>query len=269
MIDDGSVPMFKEQGCWVTCHEGMRDMEKAPAKTDVQGHDYLGKDMKKSDIRKYLPASRTDANASWDKVKTAEEIAALKAEGLFTDLMQWRVARSNPVGMADDGYVLQYRNFDGGKKMFSWNMDRKAMIPKFMFDPAKTGYIALSEADLADQTKQVAIIKESNAVAYDPQAGFKAGDILPGRLLTAQTEGSAGDNDYAKGTWDDGTYTVIFRRKLDTGHPADDKILSIGETYTIGLAVHDDNVTTRFHHVSFPLTLGIGVDADITAAAVK
>jgi hypothetical protein len=29
------------------------------------------------------------------------------------------------------------------------------------------------------------------------------------------------------------------------------------------------NVTTRFHHVSFPLTLGIGADADIKAMTLK
>jgi hypothetical protein len=269
MIDDGSVPMFAEQGCWLTCHSSMRDMPAAPKKDDVKEHAYLGKEMKKSDIRKYLPSSRVDEAASWDMTKSVDEIAALKATGSFTDLMQWRVARSNPVGMADDGYVLQYRNFDSGKKMFSWNLDRKTMTPKFMFDPAKTGYVALREADLTDQSKAVAIIKDDNGKAYDPNAGFKEGDILPGRLLTANTEGSAGDNDYAKGTWDNGVYTLVFRRKLDTGHSEDDKILKVGGVYTIGLAVHDDNVTTRFHHVSFPLTLGIGVDADIKAELLR
>ncbi len=265
MIDDGSVPMFAEQGCWLTCHDSMRDMPAAPTKTEVKAHPYLGVEMKKSDIRKYLPASRVDDAASWDKTKSADEIAALKAAGGFADLMQWRVARSNPVGMADDGYVLQYRNFDSGKKMFSWNLDRKTMTPKFMFDSAKTGSVALREADFTDQSKMVAVIKEDNSKPYDPDAGFKEGDILPGRILTANTEGSAGDNDYSKGTWDNGVYTLVFRRKLDTGHPEDDKILKVGGVYTIGLAIHDDNVTTRFHHVSFPLTLGIGVDADIRA----
>jgi hypothetical protein len=265
MIDDGSVPMFAEQGCWLTCHDSMRDMPAAPTKAEVKAHPYLGGEMKKSDIRKYLPASRADDAASWDKTKSADEIAALKAAGGFADLMQWRVARSNPVGMADDGYVLQYRNFDSGKKMFSWNLDKKTMTPKFMFDSAKTGSVALSEADLTDQSKMVAVIKEDNSKPYDPDAGFKEGDILPGRILTANTEGSAGDNDYSKGTWDNGVYTLVFRRKLDTGHPEDDKILKVGGVYTIGLAIHDDNVTTRFHHVSFPLTLGIGVDADIRA----
>lgn len=265
MIDDGSVPMFAEQGCWLTCHDSMRDMPAAPTKTEVKAHPYLGVEMKKSDIRKYLPASRVDDAASWDKIKSAEKIAALKAAGGFADLMQWRVARSNPIEMADDGYVLQYRNFDSGKKMFSWNLDKKTMTPKFMFDSAKTGSVALREADFTDPSKMVAIIKEDNSKPYDPDAGFKEGDILPGRLLTAKTEGSAGDNDYAKGTWDNGVYTLVFRRKLDTGHPEDDKILKVGGVYTIGLAIHDDNVTTRFHHVSFPLTLGIGVDADIRA----
>ena len=49
---------------------------------------------------------------------------------------------------------------------------------------------------------------------------------------------------------------------------ADDKVLKVGGRYTVGLAVHDDNVTTRFHHVSFPLSLGVGVDADIRAATL-
>lgn len=265
MIDDGSVPMFAEQGCWLTCHDSMRDMPGAPSKAEVKKHGYLGGKMKKSDIRKYLPASRLDQGASWEKTRTPDEIAKLKAGNQFADLMQWRVARSNPVGMADDGYVLQYRNFDSGKKMFSWNLDRKTMVPKYMFDSAKTGYIALREGDLVNPAKAVAIIQESNSKTYNANAGFKKGDILPGRLLTAQTKGSAGDNDYAKGNWNNGVYSLVFRRKLDTGNPQDDKILKVGGVYTIGLAVHDDNVTTRFHHVSFPLTLGIGVDADIKA----
>jgi hypothetical protein len=82
-------------------------------------------------------------------------------------------------------------------------------------------------------------------------------------------QGSAADNNQVVGVWQDGVWTVEFTRKLDTGHPEDDKILKEGGVYTIGLAVHDDNVTTRFHHVGFPLGLGIGVKADITAVAVK
>jgi len=269
MIDDGKVPLFAQQGCWLTCHDSMRHMPERPDADEVAEHPYLGKLLKKKDVRKFLPASRSDDEKTWDAVKTPEEIKSLKAAGQFLDLMQWRAARSNPVGMADDGYVLEYRLFDAGKKMFSWNVDKKTMTPKYMFDAKKVGFKALREEDFTDPAKPTAIIREINAVPYDPNAGFKEGDILPGRLLTTKTSGSAGDNDYARGTWKKGRYTVVFRRKLNTGHPGDDKILKVGGVYTIGLAVHDDNVTTRFHHVSFPLTLGIGVDADIKAVTLE
>jgi hypothetical protein len=35
--------------------------------------------------------------------------------------------------------------------------------------------------------------------------------------------------------------------------------------YSVGFAVHDDNITTRGHFVSFVTTLGLGKDADIKA----
>ena len=265
MMDDGSVPLFAKQGCWLTCHSGMRDTPNVASKEQVTAHPLLGKKLKKKDVRKYIPVSRTDEEASWDKTKSAEEIAQLKASGQFLDLMQWRAARSNPVGMADDGYVLEYRLFDKGKKMFSWNVDKKTMTPKFMFDEAKVGMKSLTVADVGDTSKPYAVIKGVNAVLYDPNAGWKAGDVLPGRLLTTQVEGSAGDNKSVKGEWEDGTWTVVWTRPLNTGHPQDDKILKEGGVYTVGFAVHDDNVTTRYHHVGLPLSLGIGVKADIEA----
>lgn len=270
IIDDGSVPNFKEQGCWLTCHTGMRDMPDEATKEQVEGHPLLGKEgLKQSDVRKFLPLSQTDEDASWDKMKSAEEIAELKAMGKFLDLMQWRAARSNAVGMADDGYVLQYRLSDDGKNMFSWNVDRKSMTPTYMFDADKVGSKSLTVADIDDQSKPHAIIKEQNAVPYDPNAGWKEGDVLPGRLLTTEAEGSAGDNNNIKGAWKDGVWTVEFTRKLDTGHPGDDKIMKEGGVYTVGFAVHDDNVTTRFHHVGFPASLGIGTEADIQAVKVQ
>ena len=72
-------------------------------------------------------------------VNFAAQKACRDGEGAFLDLMQWRVNRSGPVGMADDGYVLEYRNFDEGKNPFAWNIDRKIMTPLNMFDAAKVG----------------------------------------------------------------------------------------------------------------------------------
>jgi hypothetical protein len=269
MIDDGSVPNFAQQGCWLTCHTSMRDMPEAPSSDAVKAHPFFGEKLGESDIRKYLPGSRTGDSLAWDAPKSEEEIAELKEQGQFLELMQWRAHRSNPVNMADDGYVLEYRLFDEGKNPFSWNVDRKTMIPKFMFDEAKVGMKAITVDDIGDVSKPYAMIREENAAPYDPEAGWQEGDVLPGRLLSREdAKDSAADNDDVRGTWENSVWTVTWTRPLDTGN-ADDKALSEGNVYNIGLAVHDDNVTTRFHFVSFPFTLGIGTDADVKAEPVK
>ncbi len=265
MIDDGGVPMFAEQGCWLTCHNGMRDMPDVAKANDVKNHSLLGKILHKKDVRKYLPESRTDSDASWDKTKSPEEIAKIKAAGGFLDLMQWRAHRSNPVGMADDGYVLEYRLSDSGKGVFSKNWDKKLHQPKYMFDKSKVGFRVHRAETLRDISKAPSLIAEGNAVAFDPKAEWKEGDLIPEYYVTRTgASGSAADNQDVRGVWKDGMWTVEWVRKMNTGHD-DDKVLKPGGVVTVGFAVHDDNITTRGHNVSFPMTLGFGVKADIMA----
>ena len=242
MLDDGKVPGFARQGCWLTCHDGSRDMQRTASRTDAQAA------IKRDDVRKYLPASRADPS-DWRSVKSAAELAAIKAAGGFADLMQWRAHRSNPVNAADDGYVLEFRNFDSGRNHFASNFDGKAKQPRFMFDPAKKGEF---------------LVKGVNAVPFDAAAGWKAGDFLPAYYLQpADAAGSAADNK-ASGTWQAGEWTVLIVRPLGLAND-DDKALREGGVYSVGFAVHDDNITTRGHHVSFVRTLGIGAAADIRA----
>jgi len=269
MLDDDKVPGFKNQGCWLTCHDGMRDMPKFAEVKAVSEHPLLGKALKKKDVRKYLPETRTDDMASWDKTKSAEEIAKLKAAGHFVELMQWRAHRSNVANMADDGYVLEYRLFDQGKNPFAANWDKDKKQPKFMYDAKKVGFKSRTMADLRDQSKPAALTPEL-AAPFDPNAGWKEGDLIPRYTVTPKNaSGSAADNNDVKGTWKNGMWTVVWTRKFNTGHPADDKILKPGGVYDVGFAVHDDNITTRGHHVSFPVTVGIGAKATITAVTVK
>ena len=101
MIDDGKVPNFAKQGCWLTCHEGERDMPNVATKDEVAANPLL-KAIKKADVRKYLAASRNDPG-DWKSGKSVEEINKIKAEGGFLDLIQWRSHRTNPVGGVDDG----------------------------------------------------------------------------------------------------------------------------------------------------------------------
>ncbi len=266
MIDDGSVPMFAEQGCWLSCHNGMRDMPDLASKDDVRAHPLLGEVLHKKDVRKYLPLSRLDDDATWDATKLVEEIAELKAAGGFVDLMQWRAHRSLPIGMADDGYVLEYRLSDAGKGVFSKNWDKAAGQPKYMFDPAKVGFSSRTMDQLRDTSQPSSLIAEENAIAFDPNAGWKEGDMIPEYYVTRTgSKGSAADNGNVTGSWEDGVWTILWTRPLDTGNPADDKIMKVGGVYTFGFAVHDDNITTRGHHVSWPMTVGIGAEAEIQA----
>ena len=255
MIDDGKVQGFSRMGCWLTCHDGMRDMPKQASREEAQ------KAIGKNDVRKYLPASRTNP-ADWRTAKPAAELAKLKAAGGFADLVQWRAHRSNPVGGADDGFVLEYRNFDAGKNHFASNLDNEKKQPKLMFDPAKFKTRAVTAGDIGKRDHF--LIKGVNAVAFDPGAGWKEGDMLPRYFLQPDdATGSAADNK-ASGAWKDGEWTVVIVRPLGLAN-ADDKAFKEGGVYNVGFAVHDDNITTRGHHVSFPRTLGFGADAQIRA----
>jgi hypothetical protein len=260
MIDDGKVPGFERQGCWLTCHDGQRDMAAAASVDEARGNALIAA-LKKNDVRKYLPSTRSAAG-DWRSGKSAEEIARIKAEGGFVDLIQWRAHRSHGVAMADDGYVLEYRFSDAGKDMFGSNADPKTHAPKFMWDEKKTGYRAITAAQLRKAPHF--LIREQNAVPFDANAGWKEGDLIPDYVLSRQdAAGSAADN-RAIAAWKDSTWTVVIVRPLGTGS-ADDKALKEGGVYNVGLAVHDDNITTRGHHVSFVRTLGIGASGDIRA----
>jgi len=260
IIDDGKVAGFAEQGCWLTCHDGQRDSRHQFTAEEVALNPLLTA-IKRSDVRKYLPDSRTDP-ADWKTGKAVEELAKLKAEGKFVDLIQWRAHRSHGVGMADDGYVLEWRLSDAGKDMFGSNADAKTHEPRFMWDAKKVGYKSIT----ADQLRKGDhfLIREQNAVPFDPNAGWKEGDMIPDYVLSREdAKGSAADNN-AIANWKDGTWSVVLVRPLGLTN-SDDKTLKPGAIYNVGFAVHDDNITTRGHHVSFVKTLGLGVKANIEA----
>jgi hypothetical protein len=264
MIDDGKVPGFAKQGCWLTCHDGSRDMPKQFTKEEVAANPLLTA-IKKSDVRKYLPESRTNPS-DWKTGKSVDEIARIKEAGGFVDLIQWRAHRSYPVGMADDGYVLDFRLADAGKDMFSGNADKATHQPKYMWDEKKVGYRSITAEQL--RKGDHFLIRDQNAVPFDPNAGWKAGDMVPDYVTArADAMGSAADNN-AIASWKDGMWTVVLVRPLGLANK-DDKALKVGGVYNVGFAAHDDNITTRGHFVSYVKTLGIGAKADIQAVKVN
>lgn len=265
MIDDGKVANFGKQGCWLTCHDGQRDMPNQFTKEEVAANALLTA-IKKRDVRKYLPETRNEPS-DWKTGKTVEEIAKIKADGKFVDLIQWRAHRSHPVGMADDGYVLEWRLGDEGTEMFGSNADAKTHAPKFMFDEKKMGFKSIT-ADSQARKGDLHLVRDQNAVPFDPNAGWKEGDLIPDYITSrAAAKGSAADNN-AMATWRDGKWTVVLVRPLGLTN-ADDKTLKAGGVYNVGFAIHDDNITTRGHQVSFVKTLGLGAKQKVDIQAVK
>jgi len=87
----------------------------------------------------------------------------------------------------------------------------------------------------------------------------KAADMY---ILDARTEDH---NDVtATGSYDNGTYTVVLTRKLDTGDK-DDLVLQDGADFDIGIAIHDNKNHERKHYTSFPLSIGLSAPADVAA----
>ena len=271
-LDDGGVPEFARWGGFVTVSG--REMrfftEEARGQDVTRIPRFAGQD----DVRKWLPETRTDPH-DWTTVKSDEELEALRRAGYFLDLWHWRAHRSNPIGWSDDQYILDYRWSDSGRGAYTTNWDDEQGRPAYMFDPEKTGQHAMrwevvqrQGYDQHDYLRYALVLGngeiEGNAVLFDPGHDWQPGDVIPRRLLRAP-EGSRGAI-RANGTYRDGAWHVDLWRAMDTGSPFDDKALAHGGLYQIAFAAHILATGSRWHYVSFPLTLGLGREADIRAA---
>ena len=151
------------------------------------------------------------------------------------DNWHWKAARTNAVGQADDKYLtgvlsdpkdIESAN-KGDAKDKGGTADNKTKDgtgPEKMQDPSKK------------PSAGSPFILASEAVALDASK-FKAGDKVARELL-APWVGSRGDIE-VKGAYAGGKWTVVFHRKLDTGHDDDVKFIT-GKTYPFGVSVFDN-----------------------------
>jgi hypothetical protein len=266
MVDPGTVPGFANQGCYTACHSGLSSMSDAYDEETVTAA--LGEDWGREDIRKYIPASRNGEawwDAPWDKVKSKEELAALKEAGVFVDMWHWRSVRSDPIGYSDDQFVLEYRSSDDGKSSVGTNWDAETKQPKVMFDPDKTGMYALNwDKLMAGEYTQadVYFMSGANTVPFDPNHEWKNGDVIPRRLLRTPEGGMAEIT--SSSSLSNGVWQVVLRRAMDT-QAADDQAFVEGRVYNVGFATHVNATGARWHYISQTKKVGIGVAADITA----
>ncbi len=151
------------------------------------------------------------------------------------DLWHWKSVRSNPVGYTEDGYVIENpskkpeegRKRDAGSEAKAKsNRTKDKSKPAYMQNPAKTPSIPGS-------------VLVAEAVEIKNHSAFKEGDKIPGYLLHTEWRGSFADIK-TKGVWENGKWTVMMQRKLQTGND-DDVQFNTRKTYPFGLAVFDNS----------------------------
>ena len=164
--------------------------------------------------------------------------------------------------MADDGYVLEWRNFDAGANPFASNMDAQ--------DQAAALHVRRGEDRQARRSRDANPPKSGGALLPRPERGAvrsergleggrPAAAVLRERARrprarppTTRTRKACGRT--ARGPWSG--------RARSTSRTPTTRRCRKARCYNFGFAVHDDNITTRGHHVSFPVTVGFGAKAD-------
>jgi len=94
---------------------------------------------------------------------------------------------------------------------------------------------------------------------------FRSGGAAENGAVLEQRVMTGGANVVANGVKSGDTWTVVMSRPLKSGKPGDIDI-EPGKVYTIGIAIHDDYTSARFHHVSLEYLLGLdNGEAEINA----
>ena len=265
---------FHSAGCWVTCHADMDDM---PEWNEDE-----------EEVTKYLKSS-SPALGQYG-VSTGDSAAndAEKAAGAFPDMRHWRGGRSAGVQSLTDGYVIGNRASDSGSHNYTdnsfaedangWMYDAEWMadfiaenFPGYVGETEVNAFPgALWDAALQNAPHLIVAGAGANAVPFEADAAFPEGSIIPSRFLTPPSElaanGGSRNDVHAVSGWEDGRWTVIFERALDTGNGDDHEINFAADSYTFGFAAFQDHTQHRWHHVTFPVTLGMeGTWSDIRA----
>jgi hypothetical protein len=95
-------------------------------------------------------------------------------------------------------------------------------------------------------------------------ATFEGNEVKATDEYVLDTRAEDNNDLTASGSFADGKYTVVLTRKLSTGD-AKDIALQDGNSFTIGIAVHDNKNNERKHYTSFPVSIGLSTEADVTA----
>ncbi len=120
MITGDGIEYGDQAGCWASCHADNTYMPFDPGADAISGNADVAAQLEAKDtITKYLTESRTKveikgrrgkAQGGWDKLKPADEVAALFDDGTYLDLL-----RVYADGSATNGYLLDRRVKNDGE----------------------------------------------------------------------------------------------------------------------------------------------------------
>ena len=122
-------------------------------------------------------------------------------------------------------------------------------------------------ADIKNDKELKELLKDNGLIDIW-KAEFKGKEVITeDEWLFEDREKDDKEDIKSDGKWENGNYTVVMKRKLQTGDQRDIQ-LKDGDEVAIGIAVHDQaNHRKRF--VSFPMSIGLGTDGYIRAEKVK
>ncbi|MFC2102868.1 ethylbenzene dehydrogenase-related protein [Bacteroidota bacterium] len=130
------------------------------------------------------------------------------------DVWHWKAYRSNPMGVADDKrWETDDRHSDPGTSSYSDNGPDASDLPEFMAisDPGANVDFIVEAASLGNfDPLSVMSSTFAEATAFNQGAVFSNGDVIPGYVLRT-SDGDRG-NVMAAGKWDNGVWTVEFKR---------------------------------------------------------
>ncbi len=169
--------------------------------------------------------------------------------GERADIWHWKSVRTGSVGQIDDQWLDDTR-YDAEKaKEAGRKSDPKASggYVDNVSDDKKTPKFALK----GNKPAPPYWIVDADKEPFD-DARYKAGDEVPG-IIVAQFTGDRGDIS-VKGVWKDGTWTLVFWRKLVTNSDFDVQFADLKKPHAFGVAVFD-NAQVRHAYVPGVLKL--------------
>ena len=165
-------------------------------------------------------------------------------EALSYDVIHWKSARTNPYLQADDQVIRVRADPEAESGRVGDAKEGGGYADNI--NEAADGPSSMHATDPAAQ-----FIMRGEEVPLDTGA-LAAGAVIPGFVLSPFT-GSRGDQT-AQGTWLDGTWVVVVKRSLDTGHD-DDVVFTPPKAYPFGLSITDNGGGTAHTIVPDILTL--------------